>query len=290
MRLHLPALAAASLALTAATPAAAGATTTSEKIYGGHTTTQFAPFALRVGADGRTLTGLLIQVDFDCDAGYGASWSGAASFRSFTPGSVQPEDNFFNPARTASDGTFSSTGEAVGRYGEDDVGTITETLSGTLRRGTAAGTYSATLVLRNPATGATDATCQSGTVRWKARSAPQRVYAGLTAAGEPLVIERTRDGRKAKILWVGWTAPCPSGGAYEIGEGLTDFPIARNGRFGDRWTDKARRYTVRGKIRGSRASGVFGVDVTRIDLDGDGASVELCRSKLAKWSARSSRA
>ena len=290
MSLHLPIRCAAAAAVAGSLIAAAPAAAASEKVYGGHTTTQIAPFALRVGTDGRTLTGLLIQVDFDCDAGYRASWSGAASFRSFTPGSVQLEQNVFNPARTASDGTFSSTGEAAGRYGKDAVGTITETIGGKVGRDTATGTYSATLVLRNPATGATDATCQSGTVRWKARSAPQRVYAGQTEAGQPLVIERTRDGRRAKILWVAWSAPCPSGGAYEIGEGLTNFPIARSGRFGDRWTDEARRYTVRGRIRGSRASGVFGVDVTRVDVSGDGASVELCRSRPAKWSARSSRA
>ena len=161
MSLHLPIRCATAAAVACSRITAAPAAGASEKVYGGHTTTQSAPFGLRVGADGRTLTGLLIQVDFDCDAGYGASWSGAASFRSFTPGSVQLEDNLFNPTRTASDGTFSSTGEAAGRYGEDDVGTITETISGKLRRDTAVGTYSATLVLRNAATGATNATCQS---------------------------------------------------------------------------------------------------------------------------------
>jgi hypothetical protein len=144
-------------------------------------------------------------------------------------------------------------------------------------------------VLRDAA-GATAKTCQSGPIRWKARSAPKRVYAGLTERGEPLVIERTRNGRKAKMLWLSWAAPCPSGGAIEIGEGISNFPVDRNGRFGDRWEDGARRYTFRGRIRGSRASGVLGVDVTRIDMTGGGASVELCRSRLAKWTARSTRA
>ena len=78
MSLHLPIRCAAAAAVAGSLIAAAPAAAASEKVYGGHTTTQIAPFALRVGTDGRTLTGLLIQVDFDCDAGYRASWSGAA--------------------------------------------------------------------------------------------------------------------------------------------------------------------------------------------------------------------
>ena len=122
------------------------------------------------------------------------------------------------PTRTASDGTFSSTGEAVGRYGKDDVGTITETISGKVRRDTAVGTYSATLVLRNAATGATSATCQKRTRRWGEGEDP--VGRLVRAVPER---RRVRDRRGADQL-----------------------PDRPQRPLRSRWTDKARRYTVRG--------------------------------------------
>jgi hypothetical protein len=254
----------------------AAAASVATAIFGGHTS-QFAPFALRV--DDGALTGMLIQADFECDAGHGgASWAGGASFRAGEP---QVGENVFAPTSVASDGRFSATGSAVTTYGEDMVGTVTEQLQGTLRGRSARGTYSATLVMRHTDTGATITTCQSGSVSWKARSAPKRLYAGVTTDGLPLVLERSR--RKVKIAYIAWTAPCPSGGAWEIGEGLTNFPIAANGRFGDRWDDPPRAYSFRGRIRGSRASGTFGVEVLR--LNGD--SIELCKSPPARWTARS---
>jgi hypothetical protein len=100
----------------------------------------------------------------------------------------------------------------------------------------------------------------------------------VTTDGTPIVLERAR--RKVKTAHVAWTAPCPSGGAWEVGEGLTNFPIARNGRFGNRWNDAPTRYTLRGRIRGSRASGSFGVQV--LNVDADAGSIELCKSPTAR--------
>jgi hypothetical protein len=289
MRLHAPALAGVALALIATAPAAAAPTT----IYGGHTSS-YAPFSLRV--NGNTLTGMLLQVDFRCDDGSGASWSGRASFQSFKPATVEPGQNVLAPARISRRGTFRATGEAVAFYGADKTGAITETLRGTIRRGIAHGTYSATLVLRDTDTGATVRTCRSGAVRWDARSAPGRVYAGQSSDGQPLVIERSRNGRKVTILWVAFTAPCQGGGAFEIGEGLTNFTISESGHFGDRWTDEEKRddggsdvraYTFDGTAGASRASGIFGVQVTQ--KDAAGAVTDTCDSPVAAWTARSTK-
>ena len=289
MRLHAPALAAVALALAAAAPAAAAPTT----IYGGHTSF-YAPFSLRV--NGNTLTGMLLQVDFTCDDGSGASWSGFASFQSFKPATVEAGDNVFTPAGISRRGTFRATGQAAARYGEDKIGAITERLRGTVRRGTAHGTYSATLTMRDADTGAAARTCRSDTVRWEARSAPGRVYSGLSSSGEPLVIERSRDGRKVGIVYVAWTAPCQSGGAFEIGEGLTNFPIATSGRFGDTWNDETklgeggsnvRTYALDGTLGASRASGTFGVQIT--EKDAAGALTESCESPVEPWTARSTK-
>jgi hypothetical protein len=60
--------------------------------------------------DDRALTGMLIQADFECDAGHGASWAGAAMF-----GTAQSRvgENVFAPTSFGSDGRFSATGSAV---------------------------------------------------------------------------------------------------------------------------------------------------------------------------------
>jgi hypothetical protein len=291
MRLHGPAVAGVALALTAAAPAPAAPTA----IYGGHTS-YYAPFSLRVGANGSKLTGMLLQVDFRCDDGSGASWSGRASFQSFKPATAEPGDNVLTPARISRRGTFRATGEAAAHYGEDKIGAITEKLRGTIRRGIAHGTYSATLVMHNADTGATVRTCRSGTVRWEARSAPGLVYAGQSSDGQPLVIERSRDGRRIGIVYVAWTAPCQSGGAFEIGEGLTNFTVAAGGRFGDRWNDETklgdggsdvRAYRFDGTLGASRAFGTFGVQITQ--KDAAGAVTETCESTVAPWTARSTK-
>jgi hypothetical protein len=291
MRLHLPALAGVAVALTSAAPAAAAPTA----IYGGHTS-YYAPFSLRVGANGAKLTSMLLQVDFRCDDGAGASWSGRAEFESFEPATISPGDNVLTPARISRRGTFRAIGKAAAYYGEDNTGAITETLRGTIRRGTAHGTYSATLVVRNTDTGATVRTCRSGAVRWDARSAPGRIYAGQSSDGQPLVIERSRNGRRVTILWVAFSAPCQGGGAFEIGEGLTNFPISKSGRFGDSWNDEekrddggsvARAYTFDGTVGAAGAAGTFGVRIT--EKDAGGAVTDTCESPAAHWTARSTK-
>ena len=288
MRLHLAVLRCGlALALAAAAPSAASV------YYGGHTSA-YAPFTLRVANDGRALTGMGTQVDFDCDDGYGASWSGFASFRAFAPATVDAGRNVFSPARISRRGAFRARGEAVWAYGTDATGEIAERLRGTVRRGVAHGTYTATLVLRNTDTGALVSTCHTGTVRWQARSAPGRVYAGFSARGEPLVIERSP--AEVKVLWVSWAAPCDDGGAFETGEGLTNFAITRRGHFGDRWTDGSklddggslvRAYAFDGTIGASRAAGSFGVTVTRKDAAGN--VTESCESEPDRWTARSTK-
>jgi hypothetical protein len=292
MRLHVPALAGVTLALTSVVAPAAAA---SDTVLGGHTSDD-APVSLRVAAHGRTLTGMAIQVGFRCDAGYDASWSGVASFHAFRPATVRPGENVFAPARISRRGTFRATGEAVSTYGEDAVGTITEKLHGSIRRGVAHGTYTATLVMANKDTGATITTCRSSTLRWEARSAPGRVYAGLTSSGEPLVIERSRDRRRVSVVWMAWTAPCASGGAFEVGEGLTNFTLARSGHFGSSWNDETKQadggstvlaYALDGTLGASRAFGTFAVKVTQ--TDGGGAVTESCESTMVHWTARSTK-
>jgi hypothetical protein len=288
--IRLAAGAAATLALGAAPPAVAA----SGPIYGGHTA-QDAPIALRVGAGGRALKQLLVHIQTSCDDGRGLVWSGAASFAAFKPPTIETGENVFSPARLSRRGVFRATGQARDTYG-DKLGTATQTIRGTLRRGVAHGTISATIDLVDPATGAKVTSCRSGTQRWAARSAPGRTFAGLTSNGRPIVVERSRDGRMIDSLWVSWLAPCQGGGAWAVGEELLRFPVSRTGRFGEPFSDdvkppdggtRAFAYRLRGLAGATRVSGTFRVEVT--DKDTAGATTDSCDTTLLSWSARSTR-
>ena len=100
------------------------------------------------------------------------------------------------------------------------------------------GTIAAKIEIVDPATGAKVTSCRSGTLRWAARSAPGRVYAGLTSARLPIVIERSRSGRKVNSMWVSWAAPCQNAGGWAVAEELVNFPVSGAGRFGDTFSDE----------------------------------------------------
>jgi len=265
MRLHLPALAAASLALTAAAPAAASAPAT---IYGG-TLADDAPFALRFAKDGRTLDSLLAHVRLTCDGGERRTLSGVDTF---------PRVLLSKRGALRADGTTTADFD-------DGTGAVTERLRGTVRKGRARGTLSTTMVLTDAATGARRS-CRSGTLRWTAISSPGRVFAGTTSDGRPVVLRRSRDGSEVESLSVSYYAACGLGGGYAIGEELVDFPL-RPSAFGDSWTYEpdpslSVQYTLRGRVGAARASGTLRVVVT------DEQAQDTCDTTQLSWTARSS--
>ena len=156
---------------------------------------------------------------------------------------------------------------------------MTQTIRGTIRRGVAHGTFAATIEIVDPATGAKVTSCRSGTLRWAARSAPGRVYAGLTSARVPIVVERSRSGRKVNSMWVSWSAPCRSEGGFAVAEELVNFPVSGAGRFGDTFSDEVKldgvgtrafAYRLDGTAGASRAAGTLRVEIT--DKDAAGAT------------------
>jgi hypothetical protein len=270
MRLHLTALAAASLALIAAAPASAAAPAT---VYGG-TLPEDAPFALRFAKDGRTLDSLLSHVSLTCDDGQRRTLSGVDTF-----------------ARTklSKRGALRVDGASTVAF-DDGTGAVTERIRGTVRKGRARGTLSATMVLTVAATGAKQ-TCRSGTLRWTVVSSPGTIFAGTTSDGRPLVLRRSRDGSQVDAVWVSFDAACQGGGGFAIGEKLIDFPL-RSGAFGDTWTfepDKtiSALYSLRGRVAAARASGGFRVQVTV--KDDAGATTDSCDTTQLSWTARSSK-
>lgn len=282
MRLHLSAIAAASLALTAAAPAAAAPAT----ILGG-TLPEDAPFALRLAKDGRTLRSVAAHVELACDDGQHRILSGEDAFAS--GGDIDPGDTVFPRTRLSKRGVLRADGTSSAEF-SSGTAAVTERLRGTVRDGRARGTLSATMVLTDTASGAKQ-TCRSGTLRWKAISAPGRIFAGVTSDGRPIVLQRSRDGRKVDGLWISFNAPCQNEGAFAIGEELMNFPL-RAGVFGDTWTYEPNKttsaaYSLRGRVGAARASGSFRVQVTV--KDDAGATTDTCDTTPLSWSARSSK-
>jgi hypothetical protein len=295
MSLHLSSIRlAAGAAVTITLATAPAAVAAPDAIYGGHTS-QSAPIALRVAGNGRALEQLLVHVDTSCDDGEGATWSGPASFAAFKPPTIHVGENVFSPARLSRRGAFRATGLATDSYG-DKIGAVTETIRGTVRRGIAHGTFSATIDILDPASGAKITSCRSGTQRWEARSAPGRTYAGLTSDRRPIVVQRSRSGRRVDSLWLSWSAPCQSGGGFSVGEELVRFPVSGAGRFKSAFSDdvtlpegatRSYAYAVHGRAGATRASGTFDVDIA--DKDAAGATTDTCGTTLLRWSARSTK-
>jgi len=262
-------------------------------VYGGHTS-QFDPIGFRVAGGGRSLDGLLLHVETTCDNGEGYSWAGGADVARTLPASPEPDHNVFAPRRLTASRALRAEGRVLAGYG-DTLGLVTQRIAGRFRGGTARGTLEATIDVSDRATGRHVTTCRSGKLRWSARSAPARVYAGLTSDARPVVVERSRDGGKVKVFWVTYLAPCEGGGSVGRGMGLSNFPIA-GGAFGDEWTDGDRAedgseeqfaFRLEGNVGRTRARGTFQAKVT--EKDPAGATTDTCDSGALAWSARSTR-
>jgi hypothetical protein len=300
-------LGAALLALTVAAPATAAARAplinlasaakasgpAAGTVYGGHTS-QYAPIGVRVRRGGGALTQLLLHLQAQCDDGGRLNWAGVATFAAALPPTPDGE-NTAAPARLSRTGSFTARGSGLSRYGENMVGLLTETISGRVRGADARGTLSATFELFEISSGNRVTTCRTGNVRWAARSAPGRTFAGLTSDRRPVVVELARDGSKVEDFRVTWDADCQPSGGLDIADSLINFPVSATGRFGDSFSQELTppgggkqvfSYMLDGDAGRTRASGRF--QVTMSETDGAGAAVGSCDSTLLSWSATSS--
>lgn len=299
--------AAALLALAAAGPPGAAARTslinvaTASKVappaagtvYGG-STGQDAPFGIRVKRGGAALSQLLLHFRAKCENGNGLTWSGPADFASFQPPTVDLGDNVFAPAKLSRTGRFKASGRGVAGFGEFG-GLIMESIRGQVRGADARGTFEATVDLFGP-DGAKVTSCRTGRLRWAARSAPGRTFAGLTSDRRPVVVDLARDGRSVEDLRLSWGAPCQPTGGLALGDHLRGFRVSLSGRFGDTFTQEftpepgiktSFAYVLAGDAGRTKASGTFQVKVT--ETDAGGATSAMCDSTLLQWSASSSR-
>ena len=231
----------ASVLASAGMPAVAGA---ADSMYGGHLGTNDDPIVLVADKAGQKLKGSVIAFQAACKGS------------DPTPRVFHESVSVF-PARkgTIRLGAWEATRNAKGRIaatysrpqnvGENGL-LLTMKLAGTLKRGSASGTLSATWTLTNvPAVSAVPPssavtvleTCSTGVLRWTAKHSPGIVYAGRTAQDEPLVVRLSKDRLKVEDVDVGWHATCtPAEGWVDFPETFAGFPIGTKGRFGDAFT------------------------------------------------------
>lgn len=262
-------------------------------VYGGNTG-QDAPFGIRVKRGGAALSGLLLHFRAKCENGDGLTWSGPADFASFQPPTVDIGTNVFAPAKLSRTGSFKASGQGLSGFGEFG-GFIKESIRGRIRGADARGTFEATIDLFGP-DGAKVTICRTGRLRWAARSAPARTFAGLTSDRRPVVVELARDGRSVEDFRLSWGAACQPSGGLALGDHLRGFRVSTSGRFGDAFTQEFTpepgikttfAYVLAGDAGRTKASGTLQVKVT--ETDAAGATSATCDSTLLKWTASSSR-
>jgi hypothetical protein len=262
-------------------------------VYGGTSGNNNA-FVLTTGA--RTLTGGALWVDAKCDNGTALTYNGPIDFAARPPAAPKEDENVLSGNRIGPSGRFTAKGGSTADYG-DNVGTVTETLTGRVTRTSARGTIEMTVVVTSRATQQPVATCSSGKVNWRARSAPRRIFGGITSFGSPVVAVLRADRRSVKDLYIGWTADCQPPGQFGLGDALVNFPLSRTGRFGDTFEgrfpiedgggERTFDYALRGRVRGSRLTGSLSVTVT--DRNPDGAVTSTCKRGKHSFTATSTR-
>ena len=260
-------------------------------IYGGTSGNQNA-FVL--ATQGRALTVAAIWVDAKCDNGTSLTYSGPVEFADRQPAQLQTDQNVVTGNRIRSTGRFTAKGGGSADYGEN-VGQVSETISGRVTRTSARGTIELTVALTNKANQQPVTTCRSGKVNWRGRSSPRRIFGGITTYGQPVVAVLRADRRAVKDLYVGWSADCQPPGTFGLSDALVNFPISRTGRWGDAFEakfpiesgggERTFAYVIRARIRGSRMTGSLQVTVT--DRNPDGAVASTCKRGKHSFTATS---
>jgi len=177
-------------------------------------------------------------------------------------------------------GDFRAHGQSTGGD-NNEAWAFDESVSGRIRGDRAKGSYRATAVFTDVATGAR-ASCDSGPVSWSAVSAPKRVYAGLTQQNLPVVIERRKGTGQIGQVRMAWEYACtPSGDTFTMAAPLGPMRLDAGGRFGLTIDSAGIGMRLTGRVRGALASGT--IDMRYEADDGD-----TCRSGVQPFTALSS--
>jgi hypothetical protein len=189
-------------------------------------------------------------------------------------------------------GRFAGT-QWVGYDLGDFAADVTVRLAGRFRAAKASGTLSAEVSIFDKATGATAATCRTGTVRWATTHAPARIYGGKTSQDEPVVVRVDAGHQSVSDMLTGWdTTSCtPEDHYFTIGERYAGFPLT-GGQFGHTWGEAYDRdgggtmhfaYALAGRVNSRSAHGSLRVTITGVDPAG--ATDLNCDTGRVTWTA-----
>jgi hypothetical protein len=268
------------------------------RYYGG-VTAAGAPFVLELAKGGKALDSATFMVSMPpCDSGQEIAYIETLRFEPAVPAFVPSGEAVVSPQRVSRTGSFRATGVGSDAFGPGGASSVTaaivETISGRLRPdGTASGTFRARMTLSD-ASGAPAGRCDSGTVKWTARSLPGRLFAGTSSDGLPFVLELDRQRKSVDRMRFGWVAPCTPEGGIVYPDELRDFRL-RRGAFGDVFQPafdmegggEARYgYDIKGRVASkARASGRISVRYS--ETDAAGSETVVCDAGTFTWSARS---
>ena len=268
------------------------------RYYGG-VTAAGAPFVLELAKGAKVLQSATFMARVPpCDGGNQIAYVETLRFELEVPAFVPIGEAVVSPARLPRTGAFRARGVGSNSFGSTAgsslTGAIVETISGRLRpNGTASGTFRAQVTLTD-ATGAQVDRCDTGAVKWTARSLPGRLFAGTSSEGLPFVLELDPQRRSVERMRFGWAAPCTPEGVVLYPDELRGFPLTR-GAFGDVFQasfdlesggEERYAYDVKGRIA-SKAKASGRISVRLSETDAAGAETVVCDAGSFTWSARS---
>jgi hypothetical protein len=292
----------AAVLLSGSAPAAAGSQ--SPHIYGG--TLGANAFPIVVKTDGRRVTEVVMQWTAPCTSGSRLGFHRAMRNRGdfpseglppMTVGRVDIYDGAISKA-----GKFSVRVSGALALGPSRLGMLGGRLKGTLRPGSATGTFSAYVAVGPLVTSLEDVnpddvmSCDTGTMKWSGTRGPL-LYAGSSSQNEPVVAYMTRNGKSIKRLLVGWYAEgCHGPGTgMEYADETLNYDVGRSGAFADQFTWKENwnaesalfTYGVRGTVRPKQHSISGDWNVSLQISDAAGNAIGSCSTPEVSWSARS---
>jgi hypothetical protein len=282
----------AALALPLAAPDTGAAKPRFRLRYGG-TTSQTDPFVLELARGAKQVKSVSLLVDGECANGDPIGFWATLRFEVDAPAALPAGLNVVSPRKLRRSGRFRASGPGIELFG-DARGVLTHRITGRVRRnGSASGTYGARIRLLDDASGDEITTCDTGTIRWSARSERGRVFTGRDANTVPTVLELDADRTNVATFRFGWAAACEPAGGVLLGDTLSDIPLA-GGAFGETFqvpfadTDGNRQtidYKLDGHLANGRATGTFGVELAQFDPSG--APIASCDTGTVDWSLRS---
>ena len=253
-------------------------------------TSQQAPIVLETSKDGRRVAKVVVFWTAACSGG---SYMQGETMRVVTtrPATVRPGPTVLVGGTMGKNGAFRASGVGVSDIPGANA-RFTEQVVGKLGPRRGAGTYSASVAVKNGA-GAVIDHCRTAQLRWTAPAPQSLFYGGSTSEAQPTVLQLTADRRNVKTLRLVWFADCSDGGGVGINDAFDDFPLAGDGSFGDSFTQtyptddggqERYDYEIAGRVGSTSASGTFHVVLTATDPSG--AVTATCDSPMLRWSAR----